>query len=147
MTLERSNEYAASIVSSIVTGEPSVIYGNVPNTGLIPALPEGTCVEVPCLVDHTGVRPTPVYDYPPQLAALNRTYVNVVELTVRAVLDAEPRHIRHAAMLDPNAASTLTLDEIDRLCSDLVHAHGELIPAVLRRSGPDAPAEPERTAA
>ena len=147
MTLERSNEYAASIVSSIVTGEPSVIYGNVPNTGLIPALPEGTCVEVPCLVDHTGVRPTPVHDYPPQLAALNRTYVNVVELTVRAVLDAEPRHIRHAAMLDPNAASTLTLDEIDRLCSDLVHAHGELIPAVLRRSGPDAPAEPERTAA
>ena len=104
MTVERSNEYAASIVNSMVTGEPSVVYGNVPNTGLIPALPEGTCVEVPCLVDHTGVRPTPVPDYPPQLAALNRTYVNVVELTVRAVLEARPEHIRHAAMLDPNAA-------------------------------------------
>ncbi len=133
ITVERSNEYAASIVNSMVTGEPSVVYGNVPNTGLIPALPEGTCVEVPCLVDHTGVRPTPVPDYPPQLAALNRTYVNVVELTVRAVLEARPDHIRHAAMVDPNAAATLTLDQIDELCTDLVHAHGELMPAVLRQ--------------
>ena len=108
MTLERSNEYAASIVNSIVTGEPSVIYGNVPNTGLIPALPEGTCVEVPCLVDHTGVRPTPVHDYPPQLAALNRTYVNVVELTVRAVLDAEPRP--HTARRDARPQCSVDAD-------------------------------------
>jgi len=142
IAVERSNEYAASIVNSMVAGEPSVVYGNVPNTGLIAALPEGTCVEVPCLVDHTGVRPTPVHEYPPQLAGLNRTYVNVVELTVRAVLEAAPDHIRHAAMLDPNAASTLTLDEIDRLCTDLVHAHGELIPAGLRRSRAAVPAEP-----
>ena len=58
--LARSNEYASVIVNSIVTGEPSVIYGNVPNDGLIDALPDGACVEVPCLVDATGVRPTPV---------------------------------------------------------------------------------------
>ena len=146
MTVEPSNEYAASIVNSMVTGEPSVVYGNVPNTGLMPALPDGTCVEVPCLVDHTGVRPTPVPDYPPQLAALNRTYVNVVELTVRAVLEARPEHIRHAAMVDPNAAATLTLDQIDELCADLVHAHGELIPAVLRRQSATS-AEPERSVA
>ena len=57
MPLERSNEYAATIVNSMVTGEPSVIYGNVPNTGLIPGLPEGTCVEVPCVVDRTGSGP------------------------------------------------------------------------------------------
>ena len=55
--LERSNEYAATIVNSMVTGEPSVIYGNVPNTGLIAGLPEGTCVEVPCVVDSNGLRP------------------------------------------------------------------------------------------
>ena len=41
MPLERSSEYAATIVNSMVTGEPSVVYGNVPNTGLIPALPDG----------------------------------------------------------------------------------------------------------
>ena len=132
MPLERSNEYAASIVNSVVTGEPSVIYGNVANRGLIPGLPEGTCVEVPCVVDRTGVRPTPVPDYPAHLAALNRTYVNVVEMSVRAVLECRPDHIRHAAMLDPSTAAVLTLDDIDELCDDLVRAHGELIPAGLR---------------
>jgi alpha-galactosidase len=140
MPLERSNEYASSIVNSVVTGEPSVIYGNVANRGLIPGLPEGTCVEVPCLVDHTGVRPTPVPDYPGHLAALNRTYVNVVEMSVRAVLECRPDHIRHAAMLDPSTAAVLTLDEIDALCDELVRAHGELIPPGLRP--PDATPSP-----
>jgi alpha-galactosidase len=131
MDLARSNEYASVIVNSIVTGEPSVIYGNVPNEGLIDALPQGACVEVPCLVDRTGVRPTPVLDYPPQLAALNRTYASVVDLTVRAVLEGRPDHVRHAAMLDAATAAALTLDEIDALCDELTEAHGELMPFAL----------------
>jgi alpha-galactosidase len=129
--LARSNEYASVIVNSIVTGEPSVIYGNVPNLGLIDALPEGTCVEVPCLVDRTGVRPTPVADYPAQLAGLNRTYASVVDLTVRAVLEGRPDHIRHAAMLDAATAAALTLDQIDALCDELTQAHGDLMPLAL----------------
>jgi alpha-galactosidase len=88
---------------------------------------------VPCLVDRTGVRPTQVLDYPPHLAALNRTYVNVVELTVRAVLEERPEWVRLAAALDPNTSATLTLDEIDALCDELTEAHGDLIPAGLRR--------------
>jgi len=135
MPLERSSEYAATIVNSMVTGEPSVVYGNVPNTGLIPELPTGTCVEVPCVVEQNGLRPTQVLDYPPQLAALNRTYANVVELTVRAVLEERPDYVRIAALLDPNTSATLTLDEVDALCDELTLAHGDLIPAGLRGSG------------
>jgi alpha-galactosidase len=135
MPLEGSREYAATIVNSMVTGEPSVIYGNVANTGLIPGLPEGTCVEVPCVIERNGLRPTQVLDYPPHLAALNRTYANVVELTVRAVLDERPDYIRIAALLDPNASATLTLDEVDALCDELTLAHGDLIPAGLRAGG------------
>ncbi len=130
--VERSNEYASVIVNSIVTGEPSVIYGNVRNDALIPALPAGACVEVPCLVDGAGVQPTVMTEYPAQLAALNRTYANVVELTVRAVLENRPDHVRHAAMLDPATAAALTLDQIDALCDELTLAHGELIPVGLR---------------
>jgi alpha-galactosidase len=132
MPTSRTDEYAATIVNSMVTGEPSVIYGNVPNTGLIPGLPEGTCVEVPCVVDRSGLRPMQVLDYPAHLAALNRTYSNVVELTVRAVLEERSDYIRLAAMLDPNASATLTIDEIAALCDDLTMAHGELIPEGLR---------------
>ena len=138
MPIERSNEYASLIIHSIETGVPRVIYGNVRNTGLIPNLPEDACVEVPCLVDATGLRPTVVADYPPQLAALNRTYLNVAELTVRAVLEERPDFVRHAAMLDPAAAATLTLDEIDALCDDLTRAHGDLLPQGLRATKTEA---------
>lgn len=132
LPVERSVEYASSIIHSIETGTPSVIYGNVRNTGLIPSLPHDACVEVPCLVDGAGVQPTAVPDYPPQLAALNRTFLNPVELTVRAVLEGRQDFVRHAAMLDPNTAATLTLDEIDALCDELTRAHGDLLPATLR---------------
>jgi alpha-galactosidase len=132
MPLERSSEYASLIIHAMETGEPQLIYGNVRNAGLLPGLPDGCCVEVPCLVDRTGVRPTPVPDYPAHLAALNRTFENVVELTVRAVLEGRADYVRHAAMLDPNAGATLTLDEIDELCDELTRAHGTLIPAQLR---------------
>jgi alpha-galactosidase len=132
MALEPSVEYAAAILNSLVTGEPSVIYGNVANDGLLPGVPDGTCVEVPCLVDRAGVQPTKIHDYPPQLAALNRTYANVVELTVRAVLDGRPDLVRLAAALDPNASATLTLDEIAAVCDELTVAHGDLLPEALR---------------
>ena len=135
MPLNRSSEYAATIINSMVTGEPSVIYGNVPNTGLIPDLPDGTCVEVPCVVEKNGLRPTQVLDYPPQLAALNRTYASVVELTVRAVLEERPDYVRIAALLDPSTSATLTLDQVDALCDELTLAHGDLMPAGLRGSG------------
>jgi alpha-galactosidase len=132
LPIKRSSEYASVIINSMETGEPSVIYGNVRNTGVLPALPADSCVEVPCLVDASGLHPVVVPEYPPQLAALNRTFTNVVELTVRAVLEGRPDHVRHAAMLDPNTAATLTLDEIDALCDELTRAHGDWIPEELR---------------
>ncbi len=137
MPVERSNEYAATIIHSMETGQPSVIYGNVRNTGLLPGLPDDCCVEVPCLVDATGLHPMAVPGYPPELAALNRTFENVVELTVRAVLEGRPELVRQAAMLDPNTAATLTLDEIDALCDELTRAHGNALPESLRVAGPD----------
>ena len=63
-TLAVSEEYAARIVDSVLTNTPRVVYGNVPNTGLITNLPDGCCVEVPCLVDQNGVQPTFVGDLP-----------------------------------------------------------------------------------
>ena len=132
LPIARSHEYAAVIVNAMVTGDPAVIYGNVPNEGLLPGVPDGCCVEVPCLVDRTGVRPVAVPEYPAHLAALNRTFVNVCELTVRAVLEGRPEYVRHAAMLDPNAGATLTLDELDALCDELTRAHADLLPEALR---------------
>ncbi|MDX6592574.1 MAG: alpha-galactosidase [Gaiellales bacterium] len=126
--IERSLEYAATIVHSMVTGEPSVVYGNVRNDSLIANLPDGACVEVPCLVDGAGIRPTVVGELPPQLAALNRTFLNVCELTVRAALEGSPAHVHHAALLDPNASATLQPEAIAALVDDLIDAHAGALP-------------------
>jgi alpha-galactosidase len=130
--IERSLEYASLIIHSMETGTERVIYGNVRNSGLIDNLPDGCCVEVPCLVDRVGVQPTHIGPLPPQLAALNRTFVNVCELTVRAALEGNPEHVYHAAMLDPNASASLTLDQIEALVAELLAAHGDALPEALR---------------
>jgi alpha-galactosidase len=128
---ERCYEYAPEIIHSMTTGTQRTIYGNVRNAGLIAELPPQCAVEVPILVDRTGLRPTVVRDYPPHLAALNRTFLNVADLTVRAALDGNPDHVRHAAMLDPNTAASLTLDEIGAVVDELLAAHAGTLPAGL----------------
>jgi alpha-galactosidase len=123
-----SNEYAATIMDSIVTGTPSVIYGNVANDGFIPQLPQGAAVEVPTLVDANGLQPTVVSDLPPHLVALMRTNLNVQELTVQALLHQNREHIYHAAYMDPHTAAELDLRQIRALVDDLLAAHGDWMP-------------------
>ena len=130
--LTTSLEYGASIINSIVTGTPSVVYGNVPNDGLIGNLPESACVEVPCLVDSNGVQPTAVGDLPAQLAAVNRTNIGVQDLALRAALTGVREHVYHAVMLDPLTSALLTLDQIRAMTDELLEAHSGLLPAALR---------------
>lgn len=128
ITVKPSHEYAATIMNSVVTGTPSVIYGNIPNRGFIPQLPPGAAVEVPVLVDANGLQPTCVNDIPPQLIALMRTNVNVQELTVAALMEENREHVYHAAMLDPHTAAELDLRQIRALVDDLIAAHGDWLP-------------------
>jgi len=131
--VRRSHEYGSGIIHSIETGSPRVVYGNVPNCGLIDNLPDGCCVEVPCVVDRNGVQPTKVGALPPHLAAMMQTNVNVQGLTVEALVTGRRDHVYHAAMLDPHTAAELDLDTIWRLVDDLLDAHGDHIPEALRR--------------
>jgi alpha-galactosidase len=127
-----ATEYAPQVIHSMVTGTPRQIHGNLANNGLITNLPEGYAVEVPCTVDGSGVHPRAMGALPPHCAALNRAFTAVGELTIAAALAEDPRMVRRAAMLDPNTAATLTVDQIWQLCDDLTAAHGDLIPAALR---------------
>ena len=127
--VERSVEYGSLIIHSMETGAARTIYGNVPNAGIIDNLPDGCCVEVPCLVDGNGIQPTRIGGIPPQLAALMQTNVNVQALTVEAALTGKREHIYHAAMLDPHTAAELSLDEIWSMVDELIDAHGEFLPA------------------
>ena len=132
--LAPSVEYGAQIANSIVSGTPSVVHGNVPNAGaLITNLPDDACVEVPCLVDARGIQPTAIGDLPPQLAALNRTNVNVQTLAVRAALEGEVDNVHHAVALDPLTAALLTLEEARAMTDELLAAHADRLPEALRQ--------------
>ncbi|MFG1933404.1 alpha-glucosidase/alpha-galactosidase [Mycobacterium sp. NPDC048908] len=129
-----STEYAPQVIHSLETGTSRVISANVVNAGLITNLPDGLAVEVPTLLDALGAHPMRVGDLPPQCAALNRSFLGPVDLAVRAAVDGDPRLVRAAAMVDPNTAATLTVDQIWRLCDELTIAHGDLLPEPLRSS-------------
>jgi alpha-galactosidase len=125
---ERTHEYGSYIIESIETDEPIRVNGNVPNRGLMDALPHGCCVEVPCLVDANGVQPTAIEHYPPQLAALNRTNINVQELTVEAALAGDVEAVHHAVMLDPLTAAVCTLPQIRSMVDEMLEAQTRWLP-------------------
>lgn len=123
----KSNEYAAAIIHSCVTGKPSLIYGNVRNNGLIENLPHNAAVEVPCHVDRNGIQPIRVGAVPVQLAAVMRSNINVQELAVRAAITGKKDYIYHAAAMDPHTSAELSLAEIERLVDALIAAHGNFL--------------------
>jgi alpha-galactosidase len=136
--MERSVEYGSLIIHSLIAGEARAVYGNVENTGLITNLPDGCCVEVPILVDGTGLHPCHVGNLPPQCAAACAPHTALQNLTVRAALEGRRDHVHHAAMLDRHAPSVLSLEEIAAMVDELIEAHGDAMPEGVRTSGAKA---------
>ena len=125
---ERSPEYGARIIEAIVANTVFKANCNVPNRGLIDNLPEGCCVEVPCLIDGNGVQPTHVGRLPTQLAAINRTNVNVQELIVEAARGGDREAVHHAVMLDPLTAAACTLPQIHAMVDEMLAAQAYWLP-------------------
>ena len=120
---KRSHEYASHIMEAIATNKPYKIGGNVINNGFITNLPSDACVEVPCLVDGSGIRGCHVGKLPVQLAAMNMTNINVQLLTIEAAVTGKKEHIYHAAMLDPVTSANLSIDDTIKMCDELYDAH------------------------
>jgi alpha-galactosidase len=127
-----ATEYAPQVILAMTTGRPARIHATVPNHGLLEQLPAGLGVEVPTVVDGDGAHPQPQQLLPPACAALNRHFLNVVDLATQAALREDPRLVRQAIMVDPHAAATLSLPQIDELSEAMVAAHGSLLPPWLR---------------
>lgn len=119
----RSREYASRIMEAMVTNQPYKIGGNVLNTGLIDNLPSDACVEVPCLVDGSGIHPTHIGRLPVQCAAMNMLDINCQLLTIEAAVTGKKEHVYQAAMLDPHTGAELSIDDIISMCDELIEAH------------------------
>jgi len=125
--LIRSHEYASGIMEASVTGTPFRLNGNVMNHDLIPNLPAGCCVEVPCMADGEGLHPCRFGALPEQCAALCRTNVNVQELTVKAVLERNPEAAFQALLLDPITAAALSIDKARAMFEEMWEAGEDLL--------------------
>ena len=119
----RSHEYACNIMEAITNNTPYKIGGNVLNTGLIENLPSDACVEVPCLIDGQGIHPCYVGRLPVQCAALNMQNINCQLLTIEAAVTGRREHVYQAAMLDPHTSAELSIDDIIKMCDELIEAH------------------------
>jgi alpha-galactosidase len=125
--LDRSNEYASSIIRGLLLGETFKFYGNVANTSLITNLPDRACVEVPTIADKGGFHPMYVGDLPPQCATLNYVNTMVVELTVEAALAGDTMAAYRACCLDPVAAAACSLEEIKQMVDELFKVQAPLL--------------------
>lgn len=126
--VHRSHEYGSTIIHSMVTGQPSVVYGNMVNNGTISNLPPDAIVEAPTLVDRAGLQFTNVGDLPPQLVGYMQPHITQYELFIRGALEGRRDHIYQACMFDPLTAATLTMDQIVDMCDELIEGHGEFLP-------------------
>ncbi|SFK64796.1 alpha-galactosidase [Halogranum rubrum] len=128
---ERSEEYASRLIHAIETDTPRRLNLNVSNeTSAIENLPEDSCVEVPCLVDGSGVHPCSVGELPTELASLDQQHVSVHKLVVEAVLEADRDALHRAVKLDPLTAAACTLDEIHEMTEALLEANEAHLPAL-----------------
>ena len=128
ITHDRSQEYASYIMEAIVTGNPFKIGGNVINNGLIDNLPAEACVEVPCLVDGSGITPCKVGKLPTQLAAMNSSNIYAQLLTIEAAVTGKKQYIYNAAMMDPHTGAELSIKDIYAMVDELLEAHKDWLP-------------------
>jgi alpha-galactosidase len=145
---KRTHEYCSFIVNAMETNFPYVMNANVQNTlgrstyanggagsPLISNLPPNCNVEVPCLVDGSGVRPCAVGDLPEQLAAINRTNVNVQALAVEGALTGDREMIYRAIQMDPLTSALLPLSQIRQMVDDLFAAESSHLPQFQPKAG------------
>ena len=128
ITHERSKEYASYIMEAIVTNKPYKIGGNVLNNGLIDNLPREACVEVPCLVDGSGITPCHMGALPLQLAAMNASNIYPQLLTIEAAATLEKKYIYNAAMMDPLTGTELNIKDIYAMVDEMLEAHKDWLP-------------------
>jgi len=126
--LKRGHEYAASIINAYMGGEPFLFNGNVPNTGLIPNLPQNACVEVPVLANKRGFNSIYAGPLPPQCAALNNINIAVEEMAVEAAITGNAEMVYHSICYDPVTASVLSLAEIRKMVKEMLEKNKDYLP-------------------
>lgn len=134
LDVNRSHEYAASIIAAINTDQPAIIYGTVPNRGLIENLRPDGVVEVAVTVNGTGFHPTRFGRLPDQMAAVNNSNMAVYELAAQACLERDFQKAEWALMVDPLTAAVCCPAEIRKMFREMAKAQSKFLNGFTWRS-------------
>lgn len=128
ISLERGNEYAASITNAWMGGEAFKFNGNVTNDGLIDNLPDGCCVEVPVMATRNNLEPVRVGSIPAQCAVLTSLSAQCEMLAVQGSIQGDPRLVYQAIAHDPLTATKLSLAEIKKMVAEMFRKNQKHLP-------------------
>ena len=120
INLNRGGEYAAYIFNAMFGDyTPFEFNGNVTNNGIIPNLPDESCVEVPMIASRSRVRAFQNGPLPDNLAILVNTTTMCENLAVRAVMEGNGELIYQAILFDPLSAAVLSMAEIREMTKQM----------------------------
>jgi alpha-galactosidase len=123
---ETSGEIAIPIITGVLGNTHQYeLAVNVPNTGLIPNLPEWAVVEAPATIDATGVHGVPVGPLPEPIAAMCRTQIAVIDRMVEAAVHGDRNAALQALLLDPTVSG---ISQAEAILDELLAVHADLLP-------------------
>jgi len=104
--INKSGEYAIPIIEAIYFDNPVNIGAvNVKNTGFAKGLPVDMVVEVPALVDGSGIHPYSISGLPAAINAMIATQGTIHELIYQAYKEKSRNKLLQAILLDPTISS------------------------------------------
>jgi alpha-galactosidase len=122
----RTGEIAVPIITGVLGNTHQYeLAVNLPNRGLIPNLPDWAIVEVPAVIDATGVHGVPVGPLPEPIAAMCRTQVAVIDRVVEAGVHGDREAVLQALLLDPVITS---ISQAEAIRDELLNVHRDLLP-------------------
>ena len=102
-----SGERAVEVITSILNNEKNVIdAGIIYNNGAIANLPDDAAVEVPVIVDASGIKPVNMGALPAGIARLLAQQAGVQQTAVEAAAHGSRELAMQALLLDPVINST-----------------------------------------
>lgn len=126
LLLRGSGERAVPIITGVLGNTHQYeLAVNVPNAGCISNLPDWAIVEVPALVDASGVHGVMVGRLPEPIAALCRTQMAVVDRLVEAAVHGDRSAALQALLLDPLVDSAR---QAEAILDEMLEVHKAFLP-------------------
>jgi alpha-galactosidase len=120
------SEGALEIIEHIAGGEEHfLISANLPNRGYIPNIPPGAIVEIPAIVNGTGVHGIEVGELPDPIVELCRREITATRLCVDAAINGDRQAALQCLLLDPVITD---LDIARHILDDYLEAYREYLP-------------------